>query len=415
MNSRLLNRTLAGSTVILLFICIAIISTAFAQESSPQNPQDSSQADTGNSNSTQLSVEERLEQLSDIEKRNLAERKERFDRLPGEEKSRLRALQAELEKHPENERLKEVMLAYTQWLDSLSAKQIAELQETPLKERIEQIRKLKLEQEEQRFKQLVELKLSSEDIAVLVEFMGDFAVKHKEEILAKIPQEWSHRFDSLDESRQRKFLMMGLMGRDGKLRVDFAAQDIASLRGKLSSQEAIKAITDAKTPAKQAQLIRGWLRAAAMSRGRTSVSAEEMRRFYLNDLRPEHRDVLEKLSGEELQKKLRQYYFEYRFRRRPSYGRDRGPGRPREGGPREGGPREDGDGRRPPPRPDGPPRHGPPGGGPPPERREDDRPGFGARDDGALRGRPVFDGERAGKRLGQARQRLQSGREEAEE
>jgi len=408
----------AATVVALVAVVTAVIVTSTRAPAAAQETAASEGAAANNSapaaSPAPKNTQQRLEQLPDIEKRRLAGLKARFDRLPHKEKERLRALQQQIDEHPDNQRLKEVMLAYTDWIHSLSAKQITTLQETPLSERIARIRQLKAQQDEQRFKQLAEIKLSSEDISALMKFVANFVEKNEDAILAKLPSEWRKRMESLDARRRRQYLVMGMMPRDGRgFRVEFSAQDIASLRSKLSSQEAIKAMTKVKTPKAQAMLIRGWLHAAAMSRSRLNVSQEEIQRFYREDLKPEHREAVEQLPADQMAKRLREYYFMYNFRRDgsrwPHRGRGgdggRGDGRggdgrsgdggrgdsrggsgekrgeggrggdkrpgpppfgPRPGGPRPSGPRPDG------PRPDGAPENRDRGDAPRPQRPADD-------------------------------------------
>ena len=294
----------------------------------------------------------RLESLSAEQKEELLRKKERFDALKEEEKDRLRELHRDIITAPNAARLQRVMSRYTQWLSSLTSAQRSELLTLPADERIDKIKELLKQQENQRF-QLYVGNLPIEDRDAIYQWLERFITRHESEIIERLPLDVRVRLrDTSDDDARRRMLIWGLRRRSDSSDSPYpTSEEFAKLVETLSA-ETQKQFAQAKTPEEKQNRARDLVRAAIDSRSFPSVSEEDLRKFAAG-LKAEDRDRLEQLDAEQAKRELRRLYFAERFREnvqnRGPWGGGRGSGPPR----REGESR-DGDGD--------PPRFGPPRG-----------------------------------------------------
>ncbi len=98
---------------------------------------------------------ERLEQMSDVEKTRLLQKKRRFDELSEQDQDRLRMLQQELSADPQCSHLRGVLERYSDWLKTLTPVEQAELAKLPPEQRLAHIKQLVSDQDAKRFHMMV--------------------------------------------------------------------------------------------------------------------------------------------------------------------------------------------------------------------------------------------------------------------
>jgi hypothetical protein len=321
---------------------------------------------------------EKVESLSLNEQQQLLRNQERFNELPEAEQKRLRDLHQQIGNDANSTKLSMTLVRYTEWLKDLPEGQRAELASLDPDTRIEHIRRI-LEREHQeqeggRRRFTGGEPLPREDMQTMVRWFGKVVWEHRDELLAKSPPKQRADYKNLDESAQRRRLMLYAANQWQGKPLPVKPEEIESLKRSLSSGTQDR-LAKAK-PELQDELLRELLRQSVMSRmgsfpmrrSFAMASPDELDRFFEFELSKEERERLRGLPPEEMRKELQTLYFQ----------RSRGPdgppmGRPQ--GPRFGSP----DGRNRPGRPPGddrprPNRGGRPGS--PPEGRERDRPPF---------------------------------------
>lgn len=331
-----------------------------------------------------------LDDLTELQKKELREKQERFENLSPKEKDRVRCLHKDLARHPDGARLTRVASRYAEWLKTLSPGVRAELLELPLDQRLERIRKFKEEQQAQRVRDVVATRFTSEDVRAVFKWLGAYAAKHEEELLSSLGSEAQQFLRRMPPGPGRHVALMRFlqMRPAGQPLPQPTAAEFDDLRTSLSD-EARAEFDKIAEDEQRLRLVLDWVRAAMTHRMMPpQVSREELAKFYAQ-LEQKDRDWLEQLPQDRLQVELRKLYWRQKFSehgggfrgpfRRHGDGRpphfQGGPRGPRPENPRGNGPRPEGDRpgerRQPPFGPGGRPEENRP---PPPAAEE--QPGF---------------------------------------
>ncbi|MEM7314384.1 MAG: hypothetical protein AAF497_14650 [Planctomycetota bacterium] len=332
-------------------------------------------------------IETTVRGLSDAEITNLQNKHDRFEKLSPEEQTRMRKLHRELASHDRAKRLHQVMQKYQQWLKSLSDSERSRLLDLPPAERIEQIKKLKVEQDRKWLREYGS-ELRTSDIRALSQFIQEYTEQHKPELSQIVPEFARSRLRDIRSPIMRSFAFWSMATRSGEPLPKPSEQEWEKLTQSLS-QAARTQLAKATTDEDKFESVHAWFRTIIMRPDRLeSIPKKELEDFFFNELTPEERDELRDMAPDEMQRNLRMLYVRQLGGRYGRGGGRRGPGGRggRNGsGPGNGrgrGEREpfDRDGRRPPPRfgdppPDDGPFNGPPNGrrreGPQDNRRRD--------------------------------------------
>ena len=99
------------------------------------------------------------------------------------------------------------MRLYFEWLKTVPAHQIAELERLSAPERIQRIRTLRREQQIEQSKQLANKELSRADLRALANWASHFVSRHEDEILAELPR-MRQRFRNHDNPQLRRRMLM---------------------------------------------------------------------------------------------------------------------------------------------------------------------------------------------------------------
>ena len=306
-------------------------------------------------------VREKIENLSSSEKEELLRKREQFERLPPKEQDRMRQLHDSIESHSDVEQLQSVVEQYSAWLKTLSTSQRIDLLSLSPDERLERIREIKRRSEIDRFGRFTTRKLSMNDVREIFTWLDDELISgDQERMLARLDSSERESLSKVDRRRRNLQMLKMVLEKDEDIPTSV---QIDKLVDKLS-QEAQREFRAQETDSDKRKLARSWIHAATASRMRPpKISAEELERYFREDLRPEEREELERMPRDRMQFELSRMYFRDQMRRRikggpPHWGHDRGDRRMRGGPNRDGGPGRDrkdrrGSHRPPPPRPDG--------------------------------------------------------------
>jgi hypothetical protein len=303
----------------------------------------------------------RVAAMTPEQKEELRQKQESFVSLPTQEQERLRKLHAELTASADGAQLESVLERYHAWLATLSSGEKAELLSLPTDKRLQRIKAMMQEQEDKRFRDEVNDRLSRTDREAIVKWLLAFVDSHKQEIIDQLPQE--RRGPQLDHWPLMFAMLHGWAEADKKMPQP-KPEEVQELIDTLSP-EAQQKLTNVRDPAKRKEVAQKWISAAIASRrwrAPPPVSREELRDFYVEKLSAKERERLEALAPDEMQRALTRLYYEREMRERGPGGFPRGGGfGPR--GPRRGGEDRRGDDKK------GPPPGRPPE--PPPERSDE--------------------------------------------
>ena len=273
---------------------------------------------------------QRLASLAPEQKEELLRKKERFDALPAGERERLRELHTSLSAAPNSPALSQTLDRYCEWLKTLSSAQRAELKDMPAEKRIERIKELLKQQENQRFQEYA-AGLPPEDRDTINRWLDEFVMRNEEEILQRLPSDMRRRLsEAPDDEARRRMLIMPLQYRRSDSDMPLPTrEDFDKLLASLSPTTK-KQLEQAKTPEERQSRTRDLVRAAIFSRFFPPVSDEELRKFYTS-LPTESRERLEAFDHEQMTRELRRMYYYEKFRERGGGGPWTGFGGPRPG------------------------------------------------------------------------------------
>ena len=278
-----------------------------------------------------------VQSLSPEKKTDLRKLYERFKAETKEEQERFRKLDIDLRASADEAQLRAVLASYHNWLPTLSPLERANLLKMPADKAIEEIQRLKKEQLRMfaRSGGSRQGPLSPSDVDRIERWTQDWAMKQKDEILARATPEQQTWFANLPEDLKRRSLVF-LSREPGRPKApelnDKEWQDLLSLlptvkvlfenQGKAAAdkvlqpfpfemQENIKsAVSKANTAEEKRNLLFGWFHSAQWARDAFAggVSRQELDRFIREDLNEKERSELLSQPPEEFQKRLRFLY-----------------------------------------------------------------------------------------------------------
>jgi hypothetical protein len=312
----------------------------------------------------------RLEAFSPAQKQEIFEHEQKFRNLPRAEQDRLGRLNRELEDDPQGPELRRVMQRYYDWLKTLPTYQRAQLLELPAEERVKRIQVLQAEQARKTGKGAAwgELarrewrnsdlpgtpkrppkRLDPADMEGLFTWMDAYAKSHSSQILEKLPDQHRKRVKQELESATDPVRRQELIGwiwlwwqLDNRGRqFSISDEELADLRSKLSP--ATRKRLQSLPAAEQWRAVSGLFTSFMLRQysGRHagvpihSATEEELARFFEHELKPEDRDMLLNLPGEEMQRALWRRYISWKLRQLPPLS----PSRDNRSGRAEPGPR----------------------------------------------------------------------------
>ena len=299
-------------------------SESLAQDDENDRPSDSNRFPSASSVLRSPQDAADLQTLTDQRKEILRRRRERFERLGASERERLRQLHQDLVVRDDAAKLEVVLVNYNRWLESLTSIQRAELADMRIDDRIAKIKEIKQIQEERAFRSLADSAVTREDIGHIGHWIRMMADRHEAEILERFEENRSqmgpgwNRFvpqapnDPEARVRLLSFTMMSLPPTD--LAQMLSDDDVGLLIKNLSEPAARVLQSDLPREDQIAQVGR-WLAADFVSRMRAGISAEELERFFREELTDAARAELDQKSPQDRQERLRDLYIRRGFGR----------------------------------------------------------------------------------------------------
>lgn len=258
-----------------------------------------------------------IAQLPAERKTVLLNSQKRFSNLSHDEQARLHQLHDQIARDAQADDLRETMAEYYDWLSELSPGRRADLLAMPSTERLEAIRKMRGEYLAQRNR-----RLSPADSQVVLAWLGEQVLAHREKILEGIPNSRREHFDRMTREQQQGLLLTIAFRRSrfnsNALIEALQPEDLAALQKKVSS-EAQARLAQAESLEQQKRLITAWSYATLSQRrlmSRTfrqssqSLSQEELETFFEQGLTTDQRVELLSLPADEMQRELRRLYFQ---------------------------------------------------------------------------------------------------------
>jgi hypothetical protein len=254
-----------------------------------------------------------IDDMSPVEKEELARHQEQFRALPAGEQARIRQLHNQVSHAEDAEKLRATMDRYYQWLSTLPPYRWAELLETEPARRAQRVKQFLKEQAKTASRQL-----GPEDRQTLRRWMEQYATQHEAHVLKSMPElrqpgtKWT--------AAMRHRVVMGLLYQrwqsgNPALYPPTTAREVADLRKQLSAKA--RSRLESKSAAEQTRQLDDWLRQAAKEElvARRGEGAplipgfnDQLADFFEFQLSDAQRDRLMALPGDEMQQKLREAY-----------------------------------------------------------------------------------------------------------
>jgi hypothetical protein len=297
----------------------------------------------------------RIEALDPAQKQELLNHEEKFLKLEPSEQERLRRLSQELEQDPQGPELRRVMQRYYDWLKALPPYQRAELQELPPEERIKRVRAILADQSRKAGRggawgefarrewragdfpgimRRLPPRLDPADMDGLFTWMDGYVKSHTGEVLKKVPtvhldqvkKELAQRTDPVGRQELMSWIWLWWQLDSHGKAPSITDKEWADLLSKLSP--ATRSKLEPLPRAAQWRAVSGLFvsfmlhQDAARHAGVPirSVSEEELAQFFERELKPEDRERLLSLSGEDMQRALGRKYIEWKVRQLPPLG-----------------------------------------------------------------------------------------------
>jgi len=272
----------------------------------------------------------RIDQMTDLQKRQLKDKNEAFQNLSEEERQQLREMHKQLEDAPDRDALLDVMNKYTDWLrqEISTETQRTELASMPAVERIEEIKKIQQEKQESNLRELSSNQLGLEDSRVislwlnkLLKTYGKEIADSEQDVISRLRRSqmvWLSRMpNSLQRNRVLAATLVSHVCRSENPLVSTipVSDELKELVRNLSArgQELYQEVEGEE---EREQLLARWAFIAAL-RSMQTVSEEELARFYFEGLSAEDRDYVDHLSGQRFRQVLNAYYLRDKGLRSP--------------------------------------------------------------------------------------------------
>lgn len=249
--------------------------------------------------------------------------RDRLAEMPALQQEKLRRLEEDLERAPDAERLRRVMLRYHEWLRALTLAQRTDVVDLPPEERLARIKVIRAKQRARLQAETTDGKpLSWADKAVILSWFDKYAQKHQDHLLADLTPEKRQQIEQLDPGKRHwPLFLLVQRGRSGRpivallptptaaefdplvAKLSPAAQESMRQRGSLGQQWILL------TQWAQAA-IRGRMVESGTGRAATAIAVDELQRFFETVLPPQKREELLNLPPEETQREVRRLFFQ---------------------------------------------------------------------------------------------------------
>jgi len=250
-----------------------------------------------------------IAEMNEQQKADLLQRQGQFERMGSAKQQELHKLHDAIERQPDADELRETMRHYSQWLKTLPTYRRMPLLEMDPEERIEEIKRLLAEQQQQLARQ--------RDAEGVFRWMQAYAEKHAEHLMRGMPGSARRKTDDLDPTVRRRWLIWmawrhlqsSRPGRPAAL----DEEDLNDLRAAVSPETASQ--LESMPADQQRRAVVGMIRlafhhklAARNLRGPWPEEHEKQLDQFFDEMDPEDRDHLLSLPGDEMMRELRKKY-----------------------------------------------------------------------------------------------------------
>lgn len=254
---------------------------------------------------------EAVARLSESEKADLEDKRERFAKLDPAEQARLRELQAELARDPSPEALHLTMDKYLRWKAQLSPQESATLAGLKPEERAARVAAVRADEraaDDRRFEE--------SDSKKLIGWLESQVRAHQTKILAGFPPPTRERFEMMGDHERTLALIYYLVSTRGSgARLEMFISELPKLRAQLSPAAQARWDVAAKNPNDFKLLLSDWIRqsferAVVMrdpSKANFAISEMDLKNYF-EKMPEDERQRLMALPGDERTSHLRRDY-----------------------------------------------------------------------------------------------------------
>lgn len=264
---------------------------------------------------------EELQQLPPKQRNELQQKKVRFNQLSEEKKSGYREFNAKLNAAPNQQRLRKVMIAYNKWLLDLDDGLRERILAMPLEQRLQEVVQLVSQEQEQRFKELLDTNLKHDDLVQVGRWYNGWLDRQTEN-LAELGKSIEDKvaqgiIKQTTDTRQRgTIILLSLLREQGDMKwhdwFEDWQSDVTNLMGTLSETSQLF-YASAESDQQRLQLLLRWGYYSFVAQSMQGVSDDELLEFYKNEMSREDREVLDRQQPASMIPMLRRFYFQYRM------------------------------------------------------------------------------------------------------
>ena len=264
---------------------------------------------------------EELQQLPPKQRNELQQKKVRFNQLSEEKKSGYREFNAKLNAAPNQQRLRKVMIAYNKWLLDLDDGLRERILAMPLEQRLQEVVQLVSQEQEQRFKELLDTNLKHDDLLQVGQWFDGWLDRQTENLveLGKSIEDKVAQgiIKQTTDTRQRgTIILLSLLREQGDMKwhdwFEDWQSDVTNLMGTLSETSQLF-YASAESDQQRLQLLLRWGYYSFVAQSMQGVSDDELLEFYKNEMSREDREVLDRQQPASMIPMLRRFYFQYRM------------------------------------------------------------------------------------------------------
>jgi hypothetical protein len=264
-----------------------------------------------------------IARMTPVEKEHLGHKLQRFDAYSSGEQQKLRQIYDSLNHDADGRPLREVLIRYHEWLETLMSNVHEELDYLPEDGRIDRIRQLKHEQAARREQEVKEAP-TAHDLTAIISWFEDFAWQNHQPLFNSLHDKRRQYLEGLEEEPRRRaslWIWMAQHGGPSHLRpgkVHLTEADFQHLAEHLSPGARTRLEAAQELPEKR-KLIFEWAQLAIRFRRETgelrrmlpAISSKELQRFASDELTTDQRAALAQAPHQTREKKFRELQWLY--------------------------------------------------------------------------------------------------------
>ena len=262
-----------------------------------------------------------LQQLPPKQRNELQQKKVRFNQLSEEEKAAYREFNAKLNAAPNQQRLRAVMMTYNKWLLDLDDSLRERILAMPLEQRLQEVVHWVRQEQEQRFKELLDTNLKHDDLLQVGQWYNGWLDRQTEnlaELGKSIEDKVAQKIieQTIDARQRGTIIVFYLLREQGDMKwhdwFEDWQTDVTSLMGSLS-ETAQLFYASAESDQQRLQLLLRWGYYSFVAQSMQGVTDDELLEFYKSEMSREDREILDRQQPASVIPMLRRFYFQYRM------------------------------------------------------------------------------------------------------